>query len=796
VIPQIQEGKTMRRYWEFSLISLLIFAVAPPPHAIAGTSRPVGINAYDTQPDVPRTRIYIHSSMADTDAFAELRQRLVDGGAVHVNYFEPSLVVCEVPMTVSIADLLADPNFSYFEESFVGPHMASPAADEINNIKAAYDRVEAVVDLQKSGEWRMDFTDVVKIVPPETIRESMRPRQVPGDNGLPVAAPVGIPQGAEFMIGDIHVNTVYPESDGTSDPNSEQWTDDELRDVSQGVIAAMLAFQQTWDYISINFAFSFYNRVQTRYEPIAHNMDSDYLWIADCMANIQGGPFTGRDEMLAVHELNNSKRGGPNPPDWVFTIFVADGSAEGGRFRGANYTAYAQLGGPYNIMPFPTNPANNPNNLDMITLFAGIMMHETIHIFWGLDEYESAPSICSSRSGYLNYENRNKVSTPPGGGDLMGCPTYVHCLMWDGRSAEQPLCFYTAGQVGTVDANENDIPDLFDMPPTIEFEDGSNVEVEDASYTINMKAISQSVPNRNPFQTDGVDYAARLKSASFSINGVGLTLLKPVDGKWDETEEDLVVRLNGLSPGETTVRVAARNAYGRLGAQELKINFVGINFGLFGITVAPNGLNVEWKTIGRTYGATYVLHRFDSDTGQPREKTYDSTQFTESTDGDIVTFRLLDEEVKPGRTYRYQVHATFEYNGGQRDSNTGIVEARAMLAIEEGSSLSYAAPNPFRDATQITLDIPSVVVTNPQTSSGPTAASAFNEVIPTPVSISIYDVLGRQVKEVYRGEMFAQKETFTWDGTNARGDRVPSGVYFVRARAGDRVEVKKVVVVR
>jgi flagellar hook assembly protein FlgD len=36
----------------------------------------------------------------------------------------------------------------------------------------------------------------------------------------------------------------------------------------------------------------------------------------------------------------------------------------------------------------------------------------------------------------------------------------------------------------------------------------------------------------------------------------------------------------------------------------------------------------------------------------------------------------------------------------------------------------------------------------------------------------------------------------TWDGTNRYGDRVGSGVYFVRMEAGSTRETRKVVLVR
>ena len=60
----------------------------------------------------------------------------------------------------------------------------------------------------------------------------------------------------------------------------------------------------------------------------------------------------------------------------------------------------------------------------------------------------------------------------------------------------------------------------------------------------------------------------------------------------------------------------------------------------------------------------------------------------------------------------------------------------------------------------------------------------------------VYDVQGRLVKKVYQGSFYGRIQTFTWDGTNGSNVRVPSGVYFVKARAGGVNEVKKVVLVR
>jgi len=53
----------------------------------------------------------------------------------------------------------------------------------------------------------------------------------------------------------------------------------------------------------------------------------------------------------------------------------------------------------------------------------------------------------------------------------------------------------------------------------------------------------------------------------------------------------------------------------------------------------------------------------------------------------------------------------------------------------------------------------------------------------------IYDVTGRLVRRVARGTFTAGVQSATWDGLNARGERVRSGLYFIRARSADHVRM-------
>jgi hypothetical protein len=64
------------------------------------------------------------------------------------------------------------------------------------------------------------------------------------------------------------------------------------------------------------------------------------------------------------------------------------------------------------------------------------------------------------------------------------------------------------------------------------------------------------------------------------------------------------------------------------------------------------------------------------------------------------------------------------------------------------------------------------------------------------VTMQVYNVLGQRVETLVDSRTSAGLHTVTWDGTNRYGNRVGSGVYFVRMEAGSTTETQKVVLVR
>jgi len=64
-------------------------------------------------------------------------------------------------------------------------------------------------------------------------------------------------------------------------------------------------------------------------------------------------------------------------------------------------------------------------------------------------------------------------------------------------------------------------------------------------------------------------------------------------------------------------------------------------------------------------------------------------------------------------------------------------------------------------------------------------------------SLTVYDLRGRMVRELLDGSLQpAGRHTSTWDGRDADGRSVPTGVYLVRLRAGDDVDDRKITLTR
>ncbi|HCA41659.1 MAG TPA: hypothetical protein DEP28_00235 [Bacteroidetes bacterium] len=94
--------------------------------------------------------------------------------------------------------------------------------------------------------------------------------------------------------------------------------------------------------------------------------------------------------------------------------------------------------------------------------------------------------------------------------------------------------------------------------------------------------------------------------------------------------------------------------------------------------------------------------------------------------------------------------------------------------IPEKYSLSQNYPNPFNPVTKIRFNIPSV------------ANNSKTEVL-----LDVYDVSGKLVKQLYKGQLSGGEYEFEFDGTGLN-----SGVYFYRLQSENFSETRKMVLVK
>jgi hypothetical protein len=208
---------------------------------------------------------------------------------------------------------------------------------------------------------------------------------------------------------------------------------------------------------------------------------------------------------------------------------------------------------------------------------------------------------------------------------------------------------------------------------------------------------------------------------------------------------------------------------------------------------------VGWNVVGESFGAQFDVYRLDPGEDMPGHIVAADISPSGTPGGGFVHYRYTDRDVLPGETYRYYVegHFMLTFDGEEQYFNpkSDTFKQTAMYDIPAGSIISNASPNPFRNVVKVSIDIPESYEEIPV--GDPTGGSShYLKRKATDIEVSVYDVRGRRVKTLHRGKEFQDIITLSWDGTNTNNRRVPSGVYFIRARAGGLIGVQKILLIR
>ncbi|MBN2070521.1 MAG: T9SS type A sorting domain-containing protein [Candidatus Krumholzibacteriota bacterium] len=624
----------------------------------------------------------------------------------------------------------------------------------------------------------------------------------------------GIDQNSEFMMGNVLINVVIPESNGSI----EDWTETEIHNLWADIDLGLSQYINQTHWVELNYIINtdIAYPVPIASEPIMNNMETDYIWINESLEYLYNqGHFDGFgvNEEGNAHLLNNATRekwiDDGFRIDWVFTVFMADASYNGCWLTDEGYTAYAMLGGPYMVVPYPACRFGTGIH------FAHVFIHEMSHVFWALDEYVTINPLtgretgtpCTATSGYLKVANGNSY--------LSRCGEGLSCIMNNATlSNPLPICYHTMGQVGLRDINDNNAPDLYEIAPVLEVISRPDV-LSDTTYSgnhvVSMKATNEAIPNQNPFQSalTRINYAPYIKEGWMQINNSIILPIHPSDGRWDQSTEFITHFIDsGLEPGDNWIYFRVANVAGITAIDSVFVTYIGLKYYTRSLRPRPDHVEIRWSTADEIFGSDFEIYREDVNTGiSDRLLIVVDGEGYDSQEGGYNQYSYIDEEIDPGNCYRYHILGrTYQYVAGSEpieyQHDTGILTTVTPIAVTEGI-ISPIVPNPMVGSSGkifFTIKIPGDFdsdLTSRGGSGGRDNLDSGSSADMTFLDIKIYNVKGQRVRHLFSLPLPAgQYKNIEWDGLDDRGAPVSSGVYFMKVKVAGKDQTKKIVVLR
>lgn len=180
----------------------------------------------------------------------------------------------------------------------------------------------------------------------------------------------------------------------------------------------------------------------------------------------------------------------------------------------------------------------------------------------------------------------------------------------------------------------------------------------------------------------------------------------------------------------------------------------------FGGEPLPEGNRLYWSRFGfGEQGCKLYRARLGSD------------EFAEISDNPPGTIECNDYDVEPQTGYKYKLGLEMP------DGKEITIGPLSLTSSEDvGRIVLYeTAPNPWAGVMEIRYFIPKTV---------------------SLAQLKIYDITGKLVKILVDGPQDAGEHSTTWFGTDERGRKVSSGVYFYVLETGSQKQTKKTVLIR
>jgi hypothetical protein len=342
---------------------------------------------------------------------------------------------------------------------------------------------------------------------------------------LLAATPLGVTRldTGEFLLGSVAVTPVLFESNGTVDPESQNWTaaeiDDALAKVSEGVNWWSDTLDDLNTVHSVDFVFDnafALNPVETSYEPIDRTSNNFNLYVGEFLTAQGFGNVSNIEEGVKQFNAHQREQMGT---DWAFTIFMVDSSDDpDGQFLPGGFfqTAFAYAGGLFVVTP-STRPAST-------------IAHEMGHIFWAKDEYAGGASW-TDRRGYYNSQNLNAADNPTSGFVQEDSVMSSGMVLASAYAANESPDV-TLAMIGWRDTDGDGIFDLADVP--LELNGEGYFDSPSSTYYFTGSASAVPLINQNSSGPQSDITLNRISRLQYRLDGgVWVTVSQPDQQKAD-----------------------------------------------------------------------------------------------------------------------------------------------------------------------------------------------------------------------------------------------------------------------
>ena len=341
---------------------------------------------------------------------------------------------------------------------------------------------------------------------------------------------------SDFLLGDVAVNVVFFDSDGTLDADLSDWSAADItgakNEITQGLGWWVDALANANSVHSLNFNIDFTRAdvpFETRIESSTRNLADAALAIDDFRI-AAGFDTTARntffDRYFDLSEHNQSIRESANA-DWATTIFVfKDDFVEGS-------AAWAEQGGPWIVLAGPD------------AIKKEYVAHEFGHIFHALDEYAGGHDY-DANSGVYGTQNVNAADGHPDSGSREVSIMDDVFAAWD----DHRISDSAAAMLGWQDSDNDGIFDALDVPLSLQGVGTYHVNL--AQYRF--EGYSEAVPlnNLNPHPFNNVATTTNtVDRVQYRLNGGSWTTAASYGVK--TTTIDFVI--DGLAPGDYAIEV-------------------------------------------------------------------------------------------------------------------------------------------------------------------------------------------------------------------------------------------------